>query len=112
MIEVATPLATMSKPPPDDVTVEQLAALYRRNGYVRRPPEKRPDAQGSRRTHRGYEVRLVASSRSELREIRALLRRAGFRAGRPFAKANQFRLPVYGRDEVKRFLELIGEPED
>lgn len=90
----------------------QLAWYFDRNGYVRRPrPERRADAaKGVYR--KGYEVRLTAESRAELAEIRRLLRAAGFKPGRPFRKALQFRQPIYGRADVARFLEMIGEPAD
>jgi len=65
---------------------------------------------GYGRFRRGYEFRLTAASRSELRFVRDLLRRAGFKPGRPFVKGRQFRQPVYGRGELERFLILIGEP--
>jgi hypothetical protein len=92
-----------------DSVAERLAALFRRNGYVRPPAEKRLAGQGYGRFHRGYEFRLTAESRSELRLVRDLLRRAGFRPGRPFVKGRQFRQPVYGRQELERFLVLIDE---
>jgi hypothetical protein len=57
----------------------------------------------------GFEFRLTAESRSELRLVRDLLRRAGFRPARPFVKGRQFRQPVYGRAELQRFLVLIDE---
>ena len=95
---------------PDSV-VEQLAALFSRNGYARPPAEKRRAGQGYGRFRRGYEFRLTAKSQNELRSIRSLLRSAGFKPARPFAKGRQFRQPVYGRQELQRFLDLINEPD-
>lgn len=92
-----------------DNVAEQLAALFRRNGYVRPPAEKRRTAPEPGRFHRGFEFRLTASTRAELRRIRRLLRQAGFKPGTPFAKGNQYRQPVYGRKELERFLEMIGD---
>lgn len=86
----------------------QLAALFRRNGYVRWQNAERLAAQGYRVYKKGDEVRLVANSLRELIAIRRLLRAAGFRVSRPFAKAEQYRQPVYGRQAVARFLELTG----
>ncbi len=97
-----------NKQVPDEV-VKQLAALFHRNGYVRPPAERR--LSDDRPVRRGYEFRLTAESRGELRLIRDLLRRAGFKAGRPFVKGLQFRQPVYGAAQLKRFLALIGEPD-
>jgi hypothetical protein len=92
-----------------DSVAEQLSALFRRNGYVRPPAERRLAGLGYGRFRRGYEFRLTAKSRSELRLVRDLLRRAGFTPGRPFPKGRQFRQPVYGRQELERFLVLIDE---
>jgi hypothetical protein len=100
-------VVTMSVSPVADSVVEQLAALFRRNGYVRPPAAKRLAGQGYGRFRRGYEFRLTAKDRSELRLVRDLLRQAGFRPARPFVKGRQFRQPVYGRAELQRFLLLI-----
>ena len=94
--------------PPVHVT-EQLADLFHRNGYVRPPAEKRLLGLGYGRFRRGFEFRLTASSRSELRLIRDLLLAADFKPGKPFVKGRQFRQPVYGRHALERFLALIGE---
>ena len=53
----------------------------------------------------------MAQSRAELAEIRRLLRQAGLKCGRPFAKARQWRQPIYGVAEVARFLEMIASVE-
>ena len=89
-----------------DVT-ERLVELFNRNGYVRWPnPDRR--ASNPRTYKKGYEVRLVANSLAELREMRRLLRAAGFTPGRPFSEARQWRQPLYGRQVVGRFLKLVG----
>jgi hypothetical protein len=95
-------------PPPE--VVARLAAYFHRNGYVRRVDAVRR-AQEGQLYKKGAEVRLVAESRAELLEIRRLLKQAGFKPGRSFAKARQWRQPVYGVTEVARFLSLIGEPQ-
>ena len=56
---------------------------------------------------KGDEVRLCARSAKELAEIRRLLKLADFRPGRPFMKDRHYRQPVYGREEVRRFLNLV-----
>lgn len=99
----------MAKTAPSRAVVQQLAAMFRRNGYVRFQRADRIAAEGHRVYKKGDEVRLVAESVAELRAIRRLLRAAGFKTGRPFTKANQWRQPVYGRAEVARFLALVGE---
>lgn len=98
----------MPKAKPNRKVIERLADLFRRNGYVRRANPVRRKKEKAR-YKKGDEVRLVAESKKELAEIRRLLRAAGFRRRHPFAKGRQWRQPVYGVEEVARFLELIGE---
>ena len=92
-----------------DDAVRRLAALFRRNGYVRRQNPSRLRAEGYWAYKKGDEVRLVADDLAELAEIRRLLRAAGFKFGRPFAKSRQYRQPLYGREQVAHFLALVGE---
>lgn len=87
--------------------LKQLAAFYHRNGYIRRQRADRLGAEGYGAYKKGDEVRLNARSLAELRTIRRLLKLSGFTPGRPFAKANQWCQPVYGRAALIRFLELI-----
>jgi hypothetical protein len=97
-------MPTQAKPP--RTVLRQLAAFFRRNGYVRRQNAKR--LRREKRTYKkGDEVRLVAESWKELQAIRGLLREAGFAPSRPFRKANQWRQPLYGRDDVARFLAYV-----
>ena len=93
----------------DSVLVEQLSAVFRRNGYVRRQSSHRLAAEGYRRYKEGDEIRFIAASRSELASVRRLLRRAGFEPGRPFTKGRQFAQPVYGRTAVQQLLSLLHE---
>lgn len=92
----------------DVAAVKRLREAYLRNGYVRRQNPVRVTEEGSRAYRKGEEVRLTASSAMELRLVRRLLRQTGFTSGRPFVKGRQYRLPVYGRAQVDRFLRLIG----
>jgi len=89
-------------------TIARLADFFDRNGYVRQQNADRLSAEGYTAYKKGDEVRLVANSLAELAEIRRLLRAAGFKLGWPFRKANQYRQPVYGREQVARFLTLVA----
>lgn len=93
---------------PTAEVVKRLSAFFHRNGYVRRTNPVRKMVSG-RLYKKGAEIRLVAGSKAELAEIRRLLKQAGFKPARPFAKARQWRQPVYGVAEVARFLSLVGE---
>ncbi len=97
----------MSSPKPRASTTAQLARFFHRNGYVRRLKVERRRAEG-RKYKKGDEVRLVAGSTSELAAIRRLLLQAGFKVGRPFVHARQFRIPLYGRQQVARFLAMVA----
>ena len=89
--------------------VKELSLLFYRNGYVREKNELRYQLEGHQLYKKGDEVRLTAYSKSELTHIQELLVQVGFVFGRSFMKGNQFRLPIYGREEVRRFLEMIEE---
>lgn len=80
--------------------IRVLRRYYKRNGCVRIPNVAR---SGRRCTgyKKGYEVRLVAHDRDELRAIRDLLRDAGFRVPRFFLKHKQIVQPVYGLEAVR-----------
>ena len=88
--------------------VKKLGKFFRRNGYIRRLDAVRREEEGHQLYKKGAEVRLVADTKGELAEIRRLLKRAGFKVARPFAKARQWRQPLYGVAAVARFLDLIG----
>jgi hypothetical protein len=95
-----------SKSVPADC-VSELAHYFNRNGYVRRQDSRRLRRDGYQRYKKGDELRLVAGSLRELADIRDLLQQAGFRPGRPFSKGRQYCQPVYGREAVRRFLDLL-----
>lgn len=91
---------------PPGAAEAHLVRLFRRNGYVRRfDPERRKAERSDYR--KGDEVRLVANVPGEVALIRRWLQEAGFEPGRPFAKARQFRVPLYGREAVSRFLAMV-----
>jgi hypothetical protein len=92
---------------PEASPAEALAAFFQRNGYVRWQNAERLGAEGPQRYKKGSEVRLVADTVRELRLIRRLLRQAGFKPGRPFRKAGQYRQPLYGQEVVAKFLALV-----
>ena len=76
---------------------------------VRVPDLDRRKKVGSQRYKKGYEVRIVASSRDELARIAKLLRKARFKPGRPFSKGRRTILPVYGIEAVRASLAVRGE---
>jgi hypothetical protein len=91
--------------PPD--MVDRLAELFHCNGYVRYQNPDRLSAEGYLGYKKGDEVRLIAGTQGELREIRRLLRGCGFRVGRAFRKGKKWCQPIYGRPAVARFLDMM-----
>lgn len=85
----------------------QLAAFFRRNGYVRLQDPARAATEGAQAYKKGDEIRLVAWTKGELAVMRRLLKESGFPLAKPFEKNNQWRQPIYGRVEVARFLDLV-----
>lgn len=84
-----------------------LSRYFKRNGYVRHQNPERLAREGYMGYKKGDEVRLTADDERELQRIQELLIQAGFRPGRPFVKGHQYRLPIYGREAVRRFLQLV-----
>lgn len=107
--KAVTPQRRRTRPAAGGDPIFRLAEFYRRNGYARWQDTRRAEKVGAKRYKKGDEVRLVANTPAELTLIRQLLLEAGFRPGLPFGKGHQYRLPLYGREQVKQFLELIGE---
>ena len=92
----------------------ELTALFRRNGCVRRHDAARYARQGCMKYKKGEEIRLVANGTVEQARIQRLLKLAGFKGGRPFRKSAERRqicVPLYGREQVARFLSMVEETE-
>ncbi|MCL6623366.1 MAG: hypothetical protein K6T17_01960 [Fimbriimonadales bacterium] len=96
---------------PDEANQRRISAIrvlrryYKRNGYVRLPDTSRKGKKGTG-YKKGYEVRLVAHDRDELRAIRDLLRDAGFRVPKFFTKQTRIVQPVYGIEAVRVIAQL------
>ncbi|HYM94586.1 MAG TPA: hypothetical protein VET23_10635 [Chitinophagaceae bacterium] len=86
----------------------QLIFFFKQNGYFRIPDRKRKK-EGSQVYKKGYEIRLLAATRKELKIINILLKKSGFKPGKPFTKGTQFVQPVYGKEAVKEFRHLLAK---
>jgi hypothetical protein len=80
-----------------------LTTFFERNGCVRLVNEKRREQEGQK-YKKGYEVRLVAYSEEELKNIRQLLLRVGFKVGKSYKKHRQIIQPIYGKTAVEWFM--------
>jgi len=96
------------------LAVTELATYFRRNGCIRRQNSDRVATDGWATYKKGDEIRLTANSKAELARIRMMLVIAGFKPGAPYIHgATQHRQPVYGREQVRRFLEMVkAVPQD
>ena len=90
----------------------RLAEFFARSGYVRLQNRRRLEEDGYHLYKKGDEVRFVTRSPEELELVRELLRQEGFRPGTPYAKGAGFCLPLYGRRDVARFLDLVEAERD
>lgn len=86
----------------------KLIFFFKRNGHFRIPDKKRKK-EGSQVYKKGYEIRLLAATKKELKIIIILLKKSGFKPGKPFTKGNQFVQPVYGKEAVKNFRHLLAK---
>jgi hypothetical protein len=102
----------MRQKKPTKKVVRELAHFFWRSGYVRFQNTERLLLEGHTRYKKGDEVRVTVRSDEELAELRALLESGGFKPGRAFLKHGLHCQPVYGRDEVRRFLGLIAMQEE
>jgi hypothetical protein len=93
------------KPTNKQAAVRLIRKYARRNAFVRYPnPERRKEGQTYKK---GYEIRLPLSSEDELRSVQKALADLGFSVGKPYKKHIQMVLPIYGRDQVYRFIRLF-----
>jgi hypothetical protein len=99
---------TSGTPSSSSPAARKLREIFRRNGYIRKQSRSRLKKEGYDEYKKGDEVRLVAESKAELASIRKALQTSGFKPSRPFEKGRQWAQPIYGRENVARFLKLIG----
>jgi len=83
-----------------------LVEYFELGGYMRVPNDERRKEEPNT-YKKGYEVRLVTDTRREIREIRQALRKTGIKGGRVFRKHSQWVQPIYGKESVQAFLNLL-----
>jgi hypothetical protein len=98
----------MSKPLTKREAIAELSTRFQHSGHVRQQDIERLKEFGYMRYKKGDEVRLAARTEQELVRIQELLRCLDISFGKPFAKGRGFCQPIYGREQVKHFLSLIG----
>ena len=83
-----------------------LRELFKQCGWKQNPPNPKERSRKKAISKRGYEIRFSVMP-SELREVVRLLAASGFKCGKPHAKGNRMRVPLYGKEQVARFETLI-----
>lgn len=81
----------------------RLLAYFKRNGYVRSPNFKLKKYVSADKYKKGWEIRLVAKTKSELFLLGELLDEVGLKKGKPFKKGGLTVQPVYGKQAVEWF---------
>lgn len=95
------------KKPPNDSAQSRIVKFFHRHGCLRLPDEVRRQKEGHTRYKKGHEIRFVADSLAELRQISSLLKRLGFKPGAPYQKQHQFVQPVYGNEAAASFMRIL-----
>lgn len=85
-----------------------IADYVRANSYARVPNTERQD-EGWMAYKKGYELRIVVKTHDDLKQLRRLLLDAGIQPGKPFRKAKQWVVPVYGKQAVNQLIALKGK---
>ena len=83
-----------------------LAGWFYEHGWTQTPPDPKLRKNLKGIYKRGYEIRLSASP-AELAQLKSLLVRAGFEPGKHFPKGRRLVVPLYGKEQVQRFLRTI-----
>jgi hypothetical protein len=88
-----------------ETTATTLKDYVRANSYARVPDEERQE-EGWSSYKKGYEMRIVVKSQAEVRNLKRLLSEEKIKPGKPYRKAQQWVLPVYGKEAVTHLVKL------
>ncbi len=77
-----------------------LSYFLQRNSCLRRPSSERRK-EGAEAYKKGWELRIVLQTGTELAKLRRLLRNRGHLPPKAYRKRQQWVQPVYGRAAVK-----------
>jgi hypothetical protein len=87
--------------------LKTLAGYFQRNGCIRWVDPEMKEKLGYKKYKKGYEVRLVAQNEKELAALEKALKAAGFKHGKPYPKNKQTIIPIYGKEQVERFIDEV-----
>ena len=86
--------------------LKYLAEVFLKNGYLRIRDKKKLKKNGAQIYKKGFEIRIVAKNRAELRMIRAAIKALGFKVSKTFIKHNLTIQPIYGKEITLKFQKL------
>ena len=89
----------------------RLARWFAEHGWAQTPPDPGLRKDRKETYKRGYEIRLSARP-DELAELQRLLVLAGYKPGKHFPKGRRLVVPLYGKEQVQRFLKRIHHASD
>ena len=88
-----------------------MARWFDEHGWTQTPPNPKLRKTLKATNRHGYEIRLSARP-DELAGLQRLLRRTGFKPGKHFPKGRRLVVPLYGKEQVQRFLKRICRVSD
>ncbi len=87
--------------------VKYLAQAFKNRGYVRYANETKKKEDANRKYKKGDEIRLIFNSNTDCLLAQKHLNFFGFTYGKSYEQFRQIRLPIYGRNQVRSFLDLV-----
>ncbi len=84
-----------------------LLAAYETNGHIRYPITARA-GEPNQSYRKGWEARLGAVDAKTAARIVQAFKRCGYTPGKPYQHGAKLRVPLYGFEQVTRFVELVN----
>jgi hypothetical protein len=84
-----------------------LLAAYEANGHIRYPIAARA-GELNQSYRKGWEARLGAVDAKAAARLVQAFKRCGYTPGNPYQHGTKLRVPLYGFEQVSRFVELVN----
>lgn len=85
---------------------KQKARLFLKKFYTKKGYRK--IKKGSKTSHPGDEIRFSVSGKEENFSLKQALKSLGFSPGKAFKKHSKIIIPLYGKERVKNFFNLVN----
>ena len=86
--------------------LQRLSRLFAEHGWMHSAPDPKKRRKQPQKYKRGYEARLSISP-DQLPAALRLLANAGLEPGKPYAKGNMLRVPIYGKAQIERLRSML-----